>query len=124
MYSPADGEIQLTYDDAATSGILGLGSLYAQDQIYISGIAVGDRLGLAGGGGNPVDSRAATGNINPDTDDSYNLGSTSLKWKELNVTSGIIPSGVVIAATDQPTSGFLVRVNSEGILTTSGPFAL
>ncbi len=94
----------------------------AGTQMYISGIAVGDFLG-GGGGGNPVDSRAATGDILVDADSSYTLGnSPSSGWQDVFATSGHFASGIVITAPNG--SGWLLDLDNAGILSTNGPFAL
>jgi len=52
----------------------GFADMYAETQMYISGVAVGDFLSAGGGGGNPVDSRAVTGSIVPDAVKTYGIG--------------------------------------------------
>jgi hypothetical protein len=73
----------------------------ASTQMYISGIAIGDLLEK--GTGNPVDGRAATGDISPDTDVAYDLGTATLKWGSgyFQMASGVITSGVDIGAGTQ-----------------------
>lgn len=107
--SNADAEI------VAASGRFNVASgihVGAESQMWISGIPVGDYLG--GGGGNPVDSRAATGDITVDTSGAYNLG-------ELNApfNSGFFNRVVVYAPNG---SGWYIDVDNDGVLQTTGPY--
>ena len=61
----------------------------AGSTLTISGIA-----GTAGGG-NPVDSRAATGDIIPDTNHIYDIGNDGSGWNNVYANSGTFSSGFI-----------------------------
>jgi len=63
------------------SGTFTGGSGVFAKQVTISGVNVGDYLGA--GGGNPVDARAVTGNIIPDTNYAYDLGNDGSGYRNV-----------------------------------------
>ena len=80
--------------------------------------------GGGGGGGHsiPVDSRAATGDIIPNSSGGHNIGTTALPFDNVVAVSGQFPSGVVVV--DANGSGWLITVSTIGELTTSGPIVI
>ncbi len=113
--------VLLLGDGASTSGAaLKASGAFFTGQIWLSGLAVGDRLGT--GGGNPVDSRAVTGNIAVDSDDSYSLGTQAARFTDIFAESGHFSSGVIMTAPNG--SGWRVTLDNAGILQTNGPFVL
>ncbi len=77
-----------------TSGtVVGAGT-----DLYVSGISVGDFL--SAGGGNPIDSRAATGDVVPNASGTLDLGSVSAPWRAVRALSGIFGSGTVTIDND------------------------
>ncbi len=82
----------------------------ASTQMWISGISVGDKLGA--GGGNPIDARAATGDVDPNASGTLDMGSTTLSWG-----SGWFNGVVLTAETDG--SQWALRVDDAGGLSTT-----
>lgn len=100
-FSPS-GDNHVVIDlDVATSGrvvLVGcnaLGSGFVDNRTIIVS-------GTGGGGGNPVDSRQASGSIIPDMSGIYDLGLESLSWAELHVDKVDATSGCFV---NRPTVG-------------------
>ena len=108
--SPIDGDVNLMASDGATSGNLALGNLYAETQIYISGISVGDKLGAGGGA---ADFSAIAEPMLPDTSGIRDVGSFTKVW-----ASGFF-DGIVLADSDSANTYWKLTVDSGGTLTTT-----
>jgi hypothetical protein len=108
--APADGNVDLHLADGTTSGTMAMGNLYAETQIYISGMAVGDMLG---GGGGAADFSSVAEPILPDTSGIRDIGSFTKVW-----ASGFF-DGIVLADNDPAGTLWKITVDSAGTLTTT-----
>ena len=112
-FKRANTNVASIYGDGSYAGPSGVFS----SQVSISGIDVGDFPSAAA-----VDARPATGDINPDTDDTYSIGNVTVAWNDIHATSGHFASGIIMAAPNG--SGWRLSLDNAGILQTDGPFVL
>ncbi len=108
---------------AFTGTASGEASFGVATQLYVSGIAVGDFLiPGGGGGGNPVDARAATGDIISDTQNTHAIGTSGARFDVVHAQSGNFASGIVLNSPNG--SGWLITIQNDGLLQSNGPFVV